>query len=127
MATEYRTSMKIAAGGGSEVSGYSRLPEVFSDEVDDALSCLCVSARRQVGLEGPGDAQEGSGLDQGGTLREHLWPEDDTPVCLAFTCLRFLPARGLASVFAYNLQRNPITTPQAPRRCASASVVLRHR
>ena len=77
-----------------------RLPEAFGDEVDHSL----------FGLEGPGDAEDGGGFGQGGVLREDSRPEDDTPACLAFTCLRFLPARGLASVFAYNLQRNPITT-----------------
>lgn len=28
--------MEVAAGGGDEVSPYSRLPEAFGDEVDDA-------------------------------------------------------------------------------------------
>ncbi len=65
-----------------------RLPEAIGDEVDDALSCLCVpactvlgtadrSARRQVGLEGSGDAQEGGGFGQDGVAREDLGPKDD--------------------------------------------------
>ena len=64
--------MKIAAGGGGEVMVEVRWPEAVGDEVDDALPCLCVSARRQVDLEGPGDAEEGGGLGQGGVpLKKH--------------------------------------------------------
>ncbi|MBZ0170502.1 MAG: hypothetical protein K8F29_13785 [Kofleriaceae bacterium] len=54
--------MKVPTRGGGEVSAQFRLPEVVGDEVDDTLFGLCVIARRQVGLEGSGDAEEGSGL-----------------------------------------------------------------
>jgi hypothetical protein len=59
--------MKIAAGGGGEVSGHIRLPEPIGDEVDDAV----------FGLQRPGDAEEGSGLGQGGIAREDRGSEDE--------------------------------------------------
>ena len=58
MAKEYRTSMKITAGGGDEVSGYSRLPEVFGDEADDA----------RLDLKGACDVEESRRLRQEGGL-----------------------------------------------------------
>ena len=54
--------MEVAAGGGGEVGVEVRWPEVVGDEVDDAL----------FGLQGPGDAEEGGGLGQGGVpLKKH--------------------------------------------------------
>ncbi len=44
-----------------------RLPEAFGDEVDDAV----------FGLQRPGDAEEGSGLGQGGIAREDRGLEDE--------------------------------------------------
>ncbi|VUZ84892.1 hypothetical protein MELA_01267 [Candidatus Methylomirabilis lanthanidiphila] len=60
--------MKISAGGGGEVSGCSRVPEVFGDEVDDALL---------LDLQGSGNAEEGSGFGQGGVPLEDHEPEDN--------------------------------------------------
>ena len=50
--------VEVAAGGGGGLKAYAGFPELFGDEVDDALP----------GLEGAGDAQERGHLGEDGVL-----------------------------------------------------------